>query len=268
MLPKIIFNKKQFKLIFKPRLFAESLTLRSSEYFMQLMKNINRSQKLKGTLARDLDLAYTSSLELVEIVKLDSPKIIYDVGAHVGTWSLLAKALIPDSIIHAFEPIESHITEFQNRMSHVNSINLHQIALGNQTGNMKINITNRSDASSLLETTELVNEQYGVKKDKEQIIKIFTLDDYIANQKIPLPNFIKLDVQGYELEVLKGAQQCIYHAKWILCEASFYPYYQNQPLFYDIFEHLYKQSYNVYAFGSDTTLGSRLTQVDVLFKRI
>ena len=267
MFPKVIINRKHLKLILKPRLFVERITFRCVEYLMQLMKNINHRQKLKGTLAEDLDLAYTSSLELIKIVKLDSPKIIYDIGAHIGTWSLLAKAFIPDSIIHAFEPIESHITEFQNRISDIKDINLHQVALGNQTGNISINITNRSDASSLLEAAELVDEQYGVKKDREQMIKIFTLDDYIITQKIPLPDFIKLDVQGYELEVLKGAQQCINHAKWILCEVSFYPYYQNQPLFYDIFEHLKNYSYNIYAFGSETPTGSILTQIDVLFKR-
>ena len=267
MFPRIIIKQKHLRLILKPRFFAVRLIFRSAEYLFQLMKNINRRQKLKGTLAEDIDLAYTSSLELIEIVKLANVKIIYDIGAHTGTWSFLAKALIPESIIHAFEPIKLHITEFQNRMSHIKDINLHQVALGNQNGDMSIKITNRSDSSSLLDSTELADEQYGVKKDREQMIKIFTLDDYIITQKIPLPDFIKLDVQGYELEVLKGSQQCIKYAKWILCEVSFYSYYQNQPLFYDICEHLKKYQYNIYAFGSDTPTGSILTQVDVLFKR-
>ena len=260
-------NKKHLKLILKPRIFIERVTFRSAEYLMQFVRNINRHQKLKGTLANKLHLAYTSSLELIEIVKSDNPKIIYDIGAHIGTWSLLTKALIPDSIVHSFEPVESHATEFKNRMSNVKDVTLHQIGLGNHTQELNINITNRSDASSLLKPMKLVEEQYNVRKEKEELITIFALDDYTINHKIPLPDFIKIDTQGYELEVFKGAEKCINHAKWILCEVSFFTYYENQPLFLDIINFLKNYGYEIYAFGSDTPLGTKCTQADVLFKR-
>lgn len=263
----MIIRKRHLSLLTKPNMLYERLLFRGSQFLAQKAKNLNRIAKLKGTVAQRLNLAYTGSLELIEIVKPDHPRVIYDVGAHIGTWSLLAKGCIPNATIHAFEPIDAHITAFKKEMKNIPDITLHSVALGNRWEELKINITNRSDASSILDPTNNVDKDYGVRKEKEQTIQVIPLDNYIDKNNIPLPDFIKLDVQGYELEVLKGATNCLAHAKWILCEVSFLHYYQDQPLFHQIADFLGHYGFSIYAFGTDTPLGSRCTQADVLFKR-
>lgn len=258
--------KKYVKLILRPEILYERLLLRVSEYLAQKYKVRTRAARLKGTLAARLHFAYTGSLELIEIVSRDKPQVIYDVGAHIGTWSLLAKSCIPNSAIHAFEPIDSHIVKFRESMKGISYATLHQIALGDRSDRLKINITNRSDSSSLLEPTKLAEEYYGVRKETEQIVRVVPLDEYISKNDIPLPDFIKLDVQGYELEVLKGGQKCLFHAKWVLCEVSFHPFYKDQPLFCDVASFLNDHGYNVYAFGKDTPLGAECAQTEVLFR--
>lgn len=159
-------------------------------------KGLSRLAKLRNTIAQKLPRSCISSLDMLKTIDQNQAKIIYDIGANVGTWSLLAKAVFP------------HIE-----------------------------------------------------------VNIITLDEYILINNLPFPDLIKLDVQGYELEVLKGAQNCLNHAKWILCEVSFQEYYHQQPLFHHIANFLDDYGYRVELLGNDNIFMTPCTQMDVLFYR-
>ena len=92
------------------------------------------------------------------------------------------------------------------------------------------------------------------------------MEDLIRENILPMPDVIKLDIQGFELEALKGMGALLRHVKYILCEVSFKKLYHNQALFLDIANYL--ESFNLYiaAFGNNTPVGAELTQIDVLFK--
>src|ERR1700744_3228880 len=74
-----------------------------------------RKRKLKGTPASSLSLGHIDSLELLELISNDNStiKVVYDVGANIGTWTLLAKSFFKDAAIHAFEPLNDHIEKFK-----------------------------------------------------------------------------------------------------------------------------------------------------------
>lgn len=228
-----------------------------------------RKNKLKGTPAAGLGLGYIDSLELLELIKKDgfNTDVIYDIGANIGTWTLLAKSFFPDTVIHGFEPLENHIQKFCENTKGVANVHIHAFCLGSENKQTTINVSSFSDSSSILEATSLEYEQFGIKKAGEENVIVKRLEDIIDEGKLPVPDIMKLDVQGYELEVLKGAGNYLKQVQYLIVEVSFKEYYEGQPLFLDIAGYLNKYNFKIYAFGHSTPLGQELGQMDVLFKK-
>ena len=247
------------ELLYNPRLLLERLAVASQRK--------RRFDKLKGTAAKNLSLGHIDSLELLELAKSHNPKVIYDIGANIGTWSLLAKAIFPDVTIHAFEPLIMHHEPFNKEVAGISDIVLHKVAAGPETAKMNIQVTSFSDASSLLETSEAIHEHFGITTEREETIEVVKLDDYVTTNSLPFPDLIKLDIQGYELEALRGAQQCMNHAQFILCEVSFLEFYQGQPLFHEIIEFMSQKGFYLYSLSINTPAGKKLVQTDALFYR-
>lgn len=228
-----------------------------------------RKHQLKGTPAAGLGLGYLDSLELLELIKKDGfkPKVIYDVGANIGTWTLLAKSFFPDAAVHAFEPLPEHLIKLSATTEKLAQIAIHPFCLGNENKNTVINVSSFSDSSSILEATPLEFEQYGIKKTGEETVEVKRVEDLVEQHVLPVPDLIKLDVQGFELEVLKGAGKYINEVSYLIVEVSFKKYYHDQPLFLDIANYLSDFNFSIYAFGHSTPAGQQLGQIDVLFKK-
>ncbi len=226
-----------------------------------------RLRRLRGTPARFLDVGHVDSLELLELLRPEAPKIIYDIGANVGTWTLLAKAVFPVAEVQAFEPLKKHVAGFKKNTDALKDVHLHQTALGPTKGNQALQIASFSDASSLLEIGARMHEQYQIQKSGEEIVPVERLDDYVLRHNLPPPDLIKLDVQGYELEVLRGGLDCLHRARAVITEVSFVEYYSKQCLFADVVEFMARQNFRLHSLGLGTALGKPLTQTDVLFRR-
>lgn len=227
-----------------------------------------RKNKLKNTPAANLGLGYIDSLELLELIKADGfeAKNIFDAGANIGTWTLLAKAFFGDAIVHAFEPLSVHIEKFKENTKSLTEVHIHPFCLGSEEGTAVINVSSFSDSSSILDATPLEFEQFGIKKSNEEEVQVKRLDNLIAEKILPVPDIMKLDVQGFELEILKGAGEYLNEMSYLIVEVSFKEYYYGQPLFLDIANYLAAHQFNIYAFGHATPLGTELGQIDVLFK--
>ena len=106
-------------------------------------------------MARDLLVPHIESLELLDAVKPLGIDVIYDVGANVGTWSVLAKAIFPTASVEAFEPLRQHEAQFRRHVSALSGVNLHPIALGSEDTSALMRVTAFSDGSSLLRATDV-----------------------------------------------------------------------------------------------------------------
>lgn len=228
-----------------------------------------RRRKLKGTPAAGLGLGYLDSLELLELIKKDNykPAVIFDVGANIGTWTLLAKSFFPDAAVHAFEPLPEHLAKLNSNTGKLTQMTIHRFCLGNENKDAIINVSSFSDSSSILEATPLEYEQYGIKKTGEETVHIERVEDLIEQGVLPVPDIIKLDVQGFELEVLKGTGKYLSNATYLIIEVSFRKYYYGQPMFLDIANYLSGFNFDICAFGHSTPTGQVLGQIDVLFKK-
>ena len=95
---------------------TEGLCVEFIERLARLAARRRRLGRLKGTVAEQLKVGHIDSLELLELLRRKAPTVIYDIGANVGTWTLLAKAIFPAAEIHAFEPLPRHVAAFQKTL--------------------------------------------------------------------------------------------------------------------------------------------------------
>lgn len=247
----------RLELLYNPRLLCERLAHFSIEK--------RRLAKLRRTVAESLTTAHINSMELLELLRPNKPRVVYDIGANIGTWTLLSKAIFPEIEVHAFEPLKKHQSQFLANTLQLNNVHLHSVALGASAGTASVKITDFSDASSLLELTAEGKSRWHLSKVSEEIVDVETLDSWARENRIPLPDLVKLDVQGYELEVIKGASKCLEHAKAVITEVSFREFYQNQCLFHNLVACLAEKGFTLFAFGNDISAGTHLSQADALF---
>ncbi|HWD58332.1 MAG TPA: FkbM family methyltransferase [Stellaceae bacterium] len=250
----------RFALLYNPRLLCERLAIESTRR--------RRLARLRGTAADRLSPGHIDSLELLEMLRGEGIDVIYDIGANIGTWTLLAKALYPDAQIHAFEPLPRHRDDFRANLARFADVRLHGVALGNRDQeDRQLHVMDFSDASSLLALAEPGRSHWGIGEIAQVPVKLCRLDDYRQRFDLPKPDLIKLDVQGYELEVLKGAKASLTSVKALIVEVSFAEFYEGQCLFEELVGFVAEQGFRLKAIGVNTPLGRPLAQTDGLFVR-
>ncbi len=249
----------RLELLYNPRLLCERLAEISIER--------RRLRRLRGTVAEGLRTGHIDSLELLDLLRPNPPQVIYDIGANVGTWTLLAKALFPSAEIHAFEPLPQHVEQFRLKTIALPDVHLHEIGLGATTSEMSMRITDFSDASSLLPLTDVGRRQWDLEQIDEFPIRVERLDCWISENAQRMPDLIKLDVQGFELEVLKGAVDALLNARAVILEASFQNFYEGQCRVDQLVTALADSGLHLHAIGHGTAIGRPLIQSDLLFVR-
>ena len=138
------------------------------------------------------------------------PDVVLDIGANTGEFIINAKKIFPSAKIIAFEPVKSCFNELKNRFENKPNITLYNVALGSENKRGEIFVSDFSPSSSIVRPD-------GNSKTEE--IDIKRLDEYRDLIKEKDKVFIKIDVEGFELEVLKGAESLLQGADWIYVES-------------------------------------------------
>ncbi len=124
------------------------------------------------------------------------------------------------------------------------------------------------DSSSFLtiNKSDNFNKNYSVKEKRS--IKIRQLDQILKNKILIKPTLIKIDVQGYELEVLKSAKKILSKTDFILLEVSKNKMYNKQPLEREIINFLKKKNFIIKKKSNWIKIkNTKFMQRDILFKR-
>jgi FkbM family methyltransferase len=154
------------------------------------------------SLPRGVDLAYDARKHLTR----EGPHVVFDVGANVGQSIARFKEWFPSARIYSFEPVASTYAELQKRTRHLQGVHLYQLAMGGETGDRFIN-TNDDPLSSI---NSFVRQ---VKKGAGEMVQQDTLDRFCAATGIRGIDLLKIDVEGYELDVLNGCKELLQAGK-------------------------------------------------------
>lgn len=140
--------------------------------------------------------------------------IVYDVGANIGAYSLVAAKFSKEKIkIYAFEPGFINFSKLCNNIMLNNcqkSIIPLQIALCDKTGIETFNYSNLSSGAALHTLGDAIDFSGEIFEPvfKQQILS-YRMDELINIFKLPVPNHIKIDVDGIELKILKGSGEIL-----------------------------------------------------------
>lgn len=194
---------------------------------------------------------------------------VYDVGANTGEFSAWTAKCLPNAVIHAFEPLTVCHESLGRRAAQIPRISVHTCALGDQPGTTEMFQNDYAPSSSLLPMRDRHRELWPkTAGDKPVAVEVRTLDDFVAEAKPTGPAFLKLDVQGFEMHVLRGAEQALAEdVAIVMCETLFEGLYDGQAEFPDMLRFLGERGFRFLEFADERRLGEfgRLVYADAVF---
>lgn len=169
-------------------------------------------------------------LRRMGIEKVD---VLVDVGANRGQFIKEVITEYRPTVIHAVEMLGDAIEAI--REWRLGNVFTHHCAVGADYGKQRVQRSLADQASSLLTALPGVGEKYGVDISQydEGEIAVYPLDNVIPRMSVDL---LKIDVQGYELEVLKGAERTLRATKYVVIEMNCIPQYENGSTFGPVYE--------------------------------
>ncbi len=169
--------------------------------------------------------------DLRQRIAADSP-VIVDGGASVGRMIELFLSEYSSPTIHAFEPIPEIAAQLQTQFGSRPGVTVHQQALGAENRTVSFQILNRHSSSSVLKPSSTNVRYHSSEMDVSRVVEVPMVRlDSVLDQEIDI---LKLDLQGYELEALRGGERLLPQIKAITTEVEFVPLYEGQALFCDI----------------------------------
>jgi len=197
------------------------------------------------------------------------PVTVVDVGANVGQFALAARHALPSATIHAFEPLPRPAAVFAQVFADDAATRLTSIALGAHAGEADMHLSARDDSSSLLPIgPDQVRVFPGTGAVGRQRVTVARLDRVLDGVDLTAPALLKIDVQGTELEVLRGCGDRLAAFDHLLIEASFLPLYVGQSLAADVIAYAASQGFVLDGVHHPiTTRNGQRVQADLLFRR-
>ena len=138
--------------------------------------------------------------------------LIVDVGANIGQFTNAMKLLFPGARVIAFEPDPEVFADLRTNTASLESVELHNMALG---ANSTVSTFYRHELSGM---STLAEPQEPLRIRATLDVSVERMDDVVA--EAVFPDLVKIDVEGYELETIRGAAKTIQRARFLLLELS------------------------------------------------
>jgi FkbM family methyltransferase len=173
--------------------------------------------------------------------------LVIDVGANTGIYGKEIRRAAYESRIISFEPLTDAFKKLEKNKDKDAKWSVYNFALGAENGNQVINISANSHSSSILEILDThTKAETTASYVSKQEIQIKTLDSIFKDISGAAKEiYLKIDTQGFELNVLKGAENSLQHIQTIQLEMSLRPLYAGQPLYYDLMDFLHFHGYTL-----------------------
>lgn len=185
-----------------------------------------------------------------------NPTVIYDIGANEGHWSRDAAKVFPSARIEQFEANSQHAMPGVHIVLLTDSEkDVTFYKLPGKAGN--------TGASVYLE----VSDHYTAGKYITETLRGIPLDQYVEQNNIPAPDFLKLDVQGSELDILRGAESLLAGVKYAVLESCIHQWNKGAPRTDEMVAFMAERGFEIIDFIDHQYVGGYLLYVDILFAR-
>lgn len=189
---------------------------------------------------------------------------IIDIGAYKGEWTDDVLKIYPNASYLLLEGNPAREADLKKFMiAHPKHKLSYQIALLGEK-------PNEEKQFNILDTASSVLEEHNAPSNVQATLQLKTkcLDDICADRKISKVDLMKLDVQGYELEILKGGKRVLQNTQAVLMEVSLLDIHKGVPLIREVINFMYEYDFVVYDICSVSArrpLDKALWQTDLLF---
>jgi FkbM family methyltransferase len=207
-------------------------------------------------------------------VGADGVRTVIDCGAHTGEFAKTALAYFSKAKLYAFEPSRATFDALQTWSQGQARVTAFNYALGNRVERKNLNASAFTQASSFLPLNAKANQElfpeYDFSIKATEDVQVMTLDHLVEVGAVALEQdvFLKLDVQGFEIQVLEGAAKTLEAVQHCMIEVSFDSLYEGQPDFGAVYAHLFELGF-VYRGNIFQRLGQdgHMIYADCLFSR-
>lgn len=193
------------------------------------------------------------------------PSTIIDVGANKGQFATFAATRWPEGRIISFEPLDGPGATFGRVLG--KRATLLKCALGEEPATLNIHIASKRDSSSLLPLGKLQKKLFSMDEVGTQPVSVMRLDDALRDRDIKGPALLKIDVQGFEYEVLLGVGELRKKIDWMYIEVSFTELYTGQKLFPEIETLARELGFECRRFFNQIDDHGKPIQADALFEK-
>ena len=216
--------------------------------------------------ARSLRVPLEHLRFFARIADLTPIRTVLDIGAHTGEYARWASACFADAQVHCFEPLPACQANLARLAADNAAIRVHSVALGDQEGELTMHENDYRPSSSLLAMQDR-HRQLWPKTAQDHPIKVpvHRLDRYAAEFSAPI--FLKADVQGFEMHVLRGAAAVLANTAVIQLEVLFEPLYKDQTDLRALMNHLAEYDFDLMEVIDQRRLGEHghVAYADVAF---
>lgn len=212
-----------------------------------------------------------AELRRLSLLNDRSIDVVLDVGANQGQYATELRRSGYRGRIVSFEPLASAYSELERRAAATPEWETHNYALGETAGTTSIHIAGNSWSSSLLpmEPRHVASAPESAYVAEEQV-QVKTLDELAPEVVGPEERvWLKLDVQGYEIPVLQGAEETLDRVEVVETELSLVELYEGQALLVDAIAHLTERGFGAWFFEPvfRDPISGELLQMDGIFAR-
>lgn len=197
-------------------------------------------------------------------------RTVVDVGANTGQFAAMIRGVFPAARIYSFEPVGSCYAALTETLSQLRPATAFRIALGDVRGHVRMFRSDFSPSSSLLEMTHAHKQEWPQSSvNSVEDVTVERLDDIAEGLDLTPEVLIKVDVQGFEAQVIRGGTRTFGQASVVVVEVGFRRFYEGQSSFHEIYTLLSDLgfSYQGNLEPVQSTIDGQVVLADAIFER-
>jgi FkbM family methyltransferase len=192
-------------------------------------------------------------------------KTVFDIGAHHGETTFAILERFPNAVVYAFEPVGNNFEILQAAIRHLPNVVCHRLAFSDRAGTVIIVLQQDSQTHTLKRQVAID----GSSKVPTARVDVSTLDAFLRDRAVGAIDLLKVDVEGYELNVLSGGRETFSKTppRFVLLEATLDPADNIHSPLVDIAAHLSAYRYRLLSIYDQIVwpTPSRLAYFNALF---